>query len=197
MNTKPKGNTHPRSSKKTVFLMVEGKSEEIYFNRLARMFDDYNIRPKVSRDKNCVDIVRNCSRYSKELELYDDDLKVAVFDLDVVNEDELKEAVELAEKEGIVIMDSNLSFEVWLLMHLTDITHVYTQEDYEDRLSELIGRKYKKSEGIRKLLTEEAVKDAVRRGRKALGSADPVECKSTPNSTTLWKLVSQISTNDA
>ena len=73
--------------------MVEGESEAVYFNRVARLTDKYSIRTKVSRDKKCTDIIRNCAKQAEIIGLDEGDLKVAVFDLDVVEESLLKEAV--------------------------------------------------------------------------------------------------------
>ncbi len=114
---------------------MEGESEEVYFNRIARMTDRYSIKTKVSKDKKCVDIVKNCAEEARRLGLEDDEIRVAVFDSDAASKEEIEEAVRISKQEGVMAMTSNLSFEVWLLMHLEDVSHVYTQKDYEDRLS--------------------------------------------------------------
>lgn len=189
------GSARKYAPKRTVFLMVEGESEKVYFDRLARMTDDLSIIAKVSREKDCIGIVKRCSKLAEIHGVNDDDLKVAVFDLDVVDEKDLAEAAELAEKEGVTIMASNLSFEVWLLMHLTEISHLGTQSDYEDRLSKELGRTYKKSNGIGDRLNDESIKVAVKRGKKILKDADPLKCKRIINSTTLWVLAELILTD--
>ena len=172
--------------------MVEGESEEVYFNRIARMSDSFSIVVKISKDKRCKDIILNCAKEAARLGLENDDMKVAVFDLDVVDGNELDEAIALAEKEGVLIMASNLSFEVWLLMHLEEVSHVYTQKDYEDRLSVLLGSKYRKSKGLKEKVNPGSVQDAIRRGRIRLDSYDALNCKTTPNSSVLWYLLSLI-----
>ena len=178
--------------KKTVFLMVEGESEAVYFNRVARLTDRYNIRSKVSRDKKCTDIIKNCAKQGDILGLEEGDLKVAVFDLDVVDETLLREAVSLAEELDVKIMASNLSFEFWLLLHLEDTPHVYTQDDYEASLSQLLGRKYIKTKGLGDRLDLNSIQNAVKRGEKILPDSDPIKCKVISNSSMLWEILKSI-----
>jgi len=90
--------------------MVEEESEAVYFNRVGRLSDRFSIRTKVSRDKACTDIIRNCAKEAERLGLEDDDLRIAVFDLDVVDESLLKESLSLAGNLGVMVMTSNLSF---------------------------------------------------------------------------------------
>ena len=182
--------------KKTVFLMVEGESEAVYFNRVARLTDKYSIRTKVSRDKKCTDIIRNCAKQAEIIGLDEGDLKVAVFDLDVVEESLLKEAVSLAEELDVMIMTSNLSFEMWLLLHLGDTPHAYTQDDYEESLSYHLGYKYAKARGLGDKVNLNSVKEAIKRGEKTLPNPDALICNNIPNSSTLWKILEIIIDNN-
>ena len=172
--------------------MVEGESEETYFNRIARLTDAYSFRVKISRDKRPLDMIDNCFTESSRIGLDDDDLRIAVFDLDVVSPEELERSVRAAREKHVEIMSSNLSFEVWLLMHLCNVTRAYTQDDYEEILSGHIGHRYRKSEGLKERITLGTIRDAIERGRGALAIPDPMICKDTPNSSTLWKLLSDI-----
>ena len=183
------GHLHP---KKTVLLVVEGESEKTYFSRIARMSDKYNIVSRVSGDKNCVDMVANCIKIADREGLEDDDVKVVVFDLDVVDRSDLEKAVSLAKEKNVLVMTSNLSFEIWLLMHLEDISRVYSQDDYEERLSQTLEQKYKKSRGLTNKISMDSVTNAVRRGKRYLPNPDPLLCKQTPNTSTLWSLLSWI-----
>ena len=92
--------------------MVEGVSEEVYFNRIAMLSETYSLSIKVSKDKDCMGIINNCARESKRLGLEEGDLKAAVFDLDVVDRKTLEEAKKKAEKENILLLTTNLSFEL-------------------------------------------------------------------------------------
>ena len=178
--------------KKAVFLMVEGESEKVYFDRIARLPSNYSITAQVSEDKKCTDIIENCAKIAYRKGLDDDDLKIAVFDLDVVDEQLLNEAIALANKEGVIIMASNLSFELWLLLHFEDPSHVYTQSDYEARLSELLKRKYVKAKGLGDGVNLESIKNAIKRGKNILPNVAPLNCRDTPNSSMLWKLIETI-----
>ena len=172
--------------------MVEGESEEVYFNRIARLSNRYSIIPKISKDKRCDDIVINCMKMAKRLGLEGDDIKVAVFDLDVVKGPELERAITLADENDVILMPSNLSFEVWLLMHLEDVSKVYTQEDYEERLSRHLNERYRKSRGLRDNVNIDSVNKSIKRGERSLPDADPKKCLESPNTSTLWRLLSDI-----
>ena len=87
---------------------------------------------------------------------------------------------------------SNLSFEIWLIMHLGDVSRLETQDDYERELSRLLGRRYEKSEGLKDHLTDSSVRKAVGMGSKRIPDGDLVSCKMTANSTTVWQIVSRI-----
>ena len=178
--------------RKTIFLMVEGESEAVYFNRVARITDRYSIRAKVSRDKKCTDIIKNCAKQADILGLEEGDLKVAVFDLDVVDETLLKEAISLAKDLDVKIMASNQSFEFWLLLHLGDAPHVYTQDDYEESLSLQLGRKYIKAKGLGDRLDLNSIKGAVSRGEKILPDSDLFKCKAISNSSMLWEILKML-----
>ncbi len=134
----------------------------------------------------------NCYLEAERKGLDKDDLKIAVFDLDVVEESELKEAIKIAQDKGVILMTSNLSFELWLLMHFEDKSKAYTQDDYEDRLSVHLGHKYRKSKGLKDKVNDTSIKNAIERGRVRLMDASPQTCLKTPNSSTLWKLMSEI-----
>ena len=190
-NYSPKSTGHLKP-RKTILLMVEGKSEEVYFTRLSRLSDKYSIKTKISRDKGCLDIIRACSKEADRIGLEEDDIKVVVFDLDVVDESELNEAVRLSREEDVILMTSNLSFEIWLLMHFESASRVYSQDDYENRLSRLLNQEYKKSSGIGTNVNPKSVHDAIMRGSSSLKEPDPIKCKNSPNTSTLWSLVSDI-----
>ena len=150
--------------RRTVFLEVEGESERVYFTRLARMSDKVSVICKVSKDKNCVDMVNNCVRDSAIKGLEEDDIKVVVFDIDVVKEEDLVEAMRIASENGILIAASNLSFELWLLMHLEDVHKIDTLDGYEDRISQIIGREYRKSVGLKDRINQSSVEEVIGRG---------------------------------
>ena len=186
---KTPGHIRPR---KTLFLMVEGVSEEVYFNRIARLSEKYSLSIKVSKDKDCMGIINNCARESKRIGLEEGDLKAAVFDLDVVDRKTLQEAKKKAEKENILLLTTNLSFEFWLLLHLEENPRVHNQDEYEELLSQHLGYRYKKSKGIKDKVNLETIGAAVSRAKKILKDSDPLACKKMQNSTNLWKIVAMI-----
>jgi hypothetical protein len=77
-------------------------------------------------------------------------------------------------------------------MHLGDLSRLVTQDDYERELSTLLGRKYVKSEGLKDYLTGGAMKHAVEMGSKRVLDGDIETCKKTVNSSTVWRIVKEI-----
>ena len=106
---KTPGRIKPR---KTFFLMVEGVSEEVYFNRIARLSEKYSLSIKVSKDKDCMGIINNCARESKRIGLEKGDLKAAVFDLDVVDRKTLQEAKKKSREGEYSTPDNKPIFRV-------------------------------------------------------------------------------------
>ena len=165
--------TENRAPRTAVLIMCEGPSEKVYFDRLARMTESHALLTKVSKDKDPADIIRNCASEADRMGLQDTDVKVAVFDLDKVkSKEEMAELVNLAESLGIRLAVFNLTFEVWLIMHVGSLSRLDTKDDYEHELTRCLGEKYVKSKGLKERLNAESVDRAICEGRRRVPKGD-------------------------
>lgn len=115
-----------------------------------------------------------------------------VFDRDSFPREHFSKAIELATRNGIEVAYSNLSFELWYLLHFHFNDTSLSQRDYEKKLSIELGHNYtKNSETIYgELLEKQAT--AIRNAKRLL------KCYSRPKpehdnpSTTVHLLVEQL-----
>ena len=164
--------------------MVEGPSEKVYLERLHGLNPNVSVKVKVTNKKKAVDIVAECVRLSSREGLMPTDVRVVVFDCDVISKDDMEQAFALAKKNNILMAVSNLCFEYWLLLHFEEpLMRLDTGDLYNQELSKLLGKNYTNSEGLKGAITRETATDAILRSRKRLPSGDPVECHSKLNST--------------
>lgn len=67
-----------------------------------------------------------------------------VFDRDSFPPENFNNALSLAKQRGIRVAYSNEAFELWYLLHFHFFNSAITREDYKDKLSKLMGKKYEK-----------------------------------------------------
>lgn len=170
------------------FLIVcEGeKTERNYFEcfRVPRKVIDvhglgYNT---VSLVKKAVDL-RNQDSY---------DQVWCVFDRDSWSAQNFNEALSLAEREDIKVAYSNEAFEIWYLLHFNYHTTAIKRNDCNDKLSELLGKKYKKNQEDMYALLETNQANAIRNARKLLNQYTPRNPERDNPSTTVHELVEQL-----
>jgi hypothetical protein len=105
---------------KTLWILCEGeKTEKVYFQKLKRIerISRLNIAVKASRYKNAVGIVKCAKRIKLSGDFQKGDLICCLFDRDLNTNNELAQAMALANKSGIILVFSNPCFEYWLLCH--------------------------------------------------------------------------------
>ena len=106
-----------RKLRSNILLIVEGKTEQNYFEglkmRLPRSkMQEINIIIKQGKSSNAVNFVREAIKIKKNLDL---EKVFVVFDDD--NFLYKKDAFDLAEKNDIKIVYTSICFELWLLLH--------------------------------------------------------------------------------
>lgn len=178
-----------------IFLYVEGESEETYFDCIRRLYSVSSCKIKKQKDTNILDILDSCIMEKRMLNRDGKFMVFMILDADNQNEADIIRATEKAKENDISIILSNLSFEIWLIMHFEKPTKVYTQNDYEERIRQLIGHTYYKSEGIGMLLTKESVQRAISNSKTSLVSDMPVDCKRTNESTMMYVVLEQLLKN--
>ncbi|WP_400209758.1 RloB family protein [Candidatus Methanarcanum hacksteinii] len=173
-------------------LAVEGSSEKVYFDRLARLgVTDMAVRTVDCHGGDIKKVRRVCECMLDDRNRKQGDSLGVVIDVDNTSKDEMLRFLDWCEGRDIEVYISNPSFEVFLLMHFIDVPSSISQHDMEGSLGRLQGRRYEKACGIS--ISEESVKAALTRADKALPSrSDTVTCLEHPGTTTVHRLVRKI-----
>ena len=168
-NFKTRGRNHGNRQRNPLIVIgCEGKNktEEIYFK-------NYNSKKCMIRfsNGNCTDpvgIVNNLVTFiNNELGREENDKYYAVFDTDINKglQSQIDEAKSIAKENGVEIITSTPSFEIWFRLHFGFTTKLYNSSD--DVIDDLNGKidEYKKSKNIYPIIaqkTKEALKNAKR-----------------------------------
>ncbi|MBI5651282.1 MAG: RloB domain-containing protein [Chloroflexi bacterium] len=115
-----------------------------------------------------------------------------VFDKDSFPVEHFNRAITLAKQNGIAVAYSNEAFELWYLLHFNYYDTAIGRDDYIQKLSELLGYKYKKNSD---LIYEEIQRyqiTAIRNARKLLEQYIPPNPAYDKPSTTVHLLVEQL-----
>ena len=190
--TRRKGNTSIERRKALEILAVEGSSEKIYFDGLLRLGDtDLLVRTINCHGGDIRGVRHVCECMLDERNPSNDDYLGVVMDVDNTPRKDILEFIEWCEKRGIEVYISNPSFEVFLLMHFTNVPSSLSQHDLEESLGRQLGRKYDKARSIR--ISDESVMAAIGRADRALPSKlGTRECIEHPGTTTVHRLVTKI-----
>lgn len=174
--------------------MGDGASERRYFDDLRSIAKGKKIRSVDLGSSGEDKILAKCMTFIRDnrIELEGNDELAIVTDNDGrYTAAEAEEFGQKCEKHNIQLYISNTSFEVWLLMHYSEISRAYTQEELESALSKALGKKYSKSSGIP--LDEEKLKIAMQNAEKRLPyGKGPGDCINISSSTMVHYLVSNL-----
>lgn len=116
-------NRNNRKSKRVILVAYEGKNktERNYFNSFKSIEKDYTIRAVPGNETDPVSLVKQTIEKIKEsrLVLEDDDRAFCIFDTDVdpSKNTQIREAIELAQKNNIKVITSSPCIETWFLLH--------------------------------------------------------------------------------
>lgn len=170
-------------------LVMEGASEKIYFDKMSKR-SDVTIRSIDCHGGDLKKIKHRCEVESSKLR--QGDSLCVVMDVDNTPSSDIRGFISWCGEKNISVYLSNPSFEVFLLMHYTDVSPQYDQHDLEDSISRFLGRKYEKARGI--TTTDSMVKDAVRRSAKSVSVDGCIAdyCLDHPGSTMLHLLVKKL-----
>jgi RloB-like protein len=127
-----------RSTKRTIYILTEGHTEEAYFSRIGEIIgteDDWKyavtvqVREIVSGSKtDPINIVKEAKKSKPNY----DEIWV-VFDKDRQRDDKNEAAFALASKSKIRIAFSSISFEHWLILHFEKNSFAFQRSDCESR----------------------------------------------------------------
>ncbi len=143
-------NKKGRKEKRKVYILVEGETEQKYFDFLRQKFRLSNVKIRTL-------ILNNSGRtwIDKAKRLLQNDPKLSrdkqtdvfvVFDKDEITVEELKAMFSKAVKENFTIGFSNITFEVLLVAHIEPMTsHLISKQGLKDKLSRYLQAKYIKA----------------------------------------------------
>lgn len=112
-----------------------------------------------------------------------------VFDRDSFPAQNFNEALRLAEGTGIRVAYSNPCFELWYYLHYHFNDVAMDRHQYAERLTECLGRAYKKNDGEMYRRLRDAQPLAIRHAKKLLTLYHPCRPENDDPSTTVYLLV--------
>jgi hypothetical protein len=127
-----------RNTKKSVYILTEGETEEAYFSRIAEIVGSdtewiYSVTVEVREiirgsKTDPVHMVNEAKRKKKE---YDE--VWVVFDKDRERDNENKRALDNASKSKVNVAFSSISFEHWLILYFERKDFAFFRSDCESR----------------------------------------------------------------
>lgn len=115
-----------------------------------------------------------------------------VFDRDSFKAAQFNNAIQKAESQGFKVAYSNECFEIWYILHFHYYDAATSRALYTEKLTEYLGRPYKKNdkEMYEKLLGKQA--DAIRNAERLLDTYNPPNPEANNPSTTVHLLVLEL-----
>jgi len=176
------------------FLIVcEGeKTEPNYFRHFRVPREVVELRIE-GTGYNTESLVREALRLRQELGYTDEDDQVwCVFDRDSTRKQQFNAAVKMAEDNGMHAAYSNQAFELWYLLHFDYHDAALHRKHYMTKLTERLGRPYRKNDDeiYDRLLDAQEV--AVQRARRLHTAQSKLQPADANPSTTVYKLVEEL-----
>lgn len=130
-----------RPIRKKILIVCEGeKTEPLYFKGFRVAKEICDIQGIGANTLSLVKIAKNLRDNGDYSETW------CVFDRDSFPKASVNNALSYAAKIGIKCAFSNESFELWYVLHFCYLDTLISRHDYCEKLSELIGVKYKKKD---------------------------------------------------
>ena len=144
----------------------EGSSEVTYVEEIRRFVEGRTFKPYDAKGGDIPNVRKETKRRIGK------GPGVVIMDTDRNENEDLREFKRWCDSRGIILLISNPSFEVWLLMHFRDVTSNMSKEDLKHALTDCLGRKYEKKKGIRP--KRMMLVDAVRRAKLKIPKGEDV-----------------------
>ena len=180
-----------------ILIVCEGeKTEPSYFKAIKAELPPHVVEVEISGEgDNTLRLVEKAQEMRDERASgsYPFDQVWVVFDRDSFPPSDFDNAITKAEADGIKCAWSNEAFELWYVLHFEYRNTAMPRTEYQDKLSDLIGRKYLKNAlDMYQMLAEkgnqdQAIKWAKQLHREATASQTPPS-RSNP-CTTVYALV--------
>ncbi|MDD1438442.1 RloB family protein [Dolichospermum sp. ST_sed10] len=139
---------HTRDLRERILIVCEGgKTEPNYFRKFPIDENKCYVKP-MGVGYNTYSLVRRAIEIGQTSLLPFDQIW-CVFDRDNFPAQNFNNAFEIAEHNNINIAYSNEAFELWYLLHFHRYINAMSRDQYQEKLTELLGHKYvKNSENI-------------------------------------------------
>ncbi len=178
-----------RSTRPVFLIVCEGKQTESNYFKAFELHLHLSITVEVvGLGDNTLNLVRQAGKRAKQgaySQVW------CVFDRDSFPAGQFNEALVLAEREGFKVAYSNEAFELWYLLHFyyhdTGIARVL----YEDKLTERLGKPYRKNDPAMYRLLEDLQPAAIRNAQTLLDSYGEVHNPEQDNPCTTVHLLVQ------
>lgn len=155
-----------RRTRETFLIVCEGsKTEPQYFKAFKLSSADVQV---VGLGKNTKSLVEAALRLREEREPRDH--YWCVFDRDSFPANDFNASLDMARAHEFNIAYSNEAFEIWYLLHFDYIDAALSREQYADKLTDRLGRKYKKNDPEIFDLLRDRQKAAIRNATKLIES---------------------------
>ena len=168
-----------------VFVLVEGRTEEIYINHLKTRGCNYSLHVERFEGNRPLKMVKRCAARFRERGMARryGDLAFCVLDVDYNTADELRQAEALADSQGIGLILSNPCFEVFFLLHFMDGVVCATPAEIKAETARIIDG-YTETKDCWHMLSDR--RDAALGRSRAFGGIDDAEAGMTGSG--IWVL---------
>jgi len=175
------------------FLIVcEGeKTEPRYFEALAaELHLSVNVRIEGLGD-NTDSLVERAVELKNKKEAYYAQAW-CVFDRDSFPANRFNRAIQIAQRNGLLVAYSNEAFELWYILHFEYLQAGLHRDDYKTKLTKCLGKRYEKNSVTmyRELKLKQST--AIRHAIKLLLACDPPNPEQDNPSTTVHLLVQEL-----
>lgn len=164
-------NRKNRRTKENILFEFEGKNktEEIYFKNFQKRSNSYNLKFAYGNDTDPVSMVKSLISYmeKEDISLKNNDKVYCVLDadIDINKQKRIDDAKKLASENGIEVIISTPSFELWYRLHYSYTSKVYvSNKELIDDLKSFIPN-YEKNINVYNEIKEKT-QDAIKNSKK-------------------------------
>jgi hypothetical protein len=172
-----------------IIILCEGeKTEPNYFNSFP-----YRTKKVIGTGMNTNSLVKEAIEKKKLENIQKNDHVWVVFDRDSFSNEQIDAAFQLADQYNIKCAFSNQAFELWYLLHYDYHDASLHRDQYSQKLTEMIGRPYRKNDpGLYNILISKQ-EDAIRNARRLYKSyPEPINLLKCDPVTTVYTLVEEL-----
>ena len=191
----PNDTNRKDKTRKRFFIVCEGeKTEPNYFKKFSV---DVDIQLSKGEGKDTKSLVEKAIKLKNGLKSDERNRVWCVFDRDKNDQNphdaqNFNAAITLAQTNGIKVAYSNDAFELWYLLHFHYYNTAISRQDYQNRLTKLLGHKYEKNSKTIYEELKDKQQDAIKHAKRLLQEYEPPNPETDNPSTTVHLLVEEL-----